>query len=56
MVVGPYDEVYAMPRGRPHKVALTVTSEIDLVPFGTLPRSSYKSHLVDWANAVAANE
>ena len=36
--------------------ALTVTSEIDLVPFGTLPRSSYKSHLVDWANAVAANE
>jgi phenylacetate-CoA ligase len=32
--------------------ALTFTSEIELVPFGSLPRSSYKSHLVDWSGAT----
>ncbi|HEY5081435.1 MAG TPA: AMP-binding protein [Bauldia sp.] len=36
--------------------ALVVTTEIDLLPFGTLPRSSYKSKLVDWSNAAPANE
>ncbi|MCR4281823.1 MAG: AMP-binding protein [Bauldia sp.] len=30
---------------------LVVTTEIDLVPHGALPRSSYKSHLVDWSEA-----
>ena len=34
--------------------ALVVTTEIELVPNGSLPRSSYKSHLVDWSSA--ANE
>ncbi len=28
--------------------ALTFTAEVTLVPNGSLPRSSYKSHLVDW--------
>ena len=36
--------------------ALTVAAEIDLVAFGTLPRSSYKSKLVDWSGAVAGDE
>ena len=30
---------------------LIVTTEIELVPFGTLPRSDYKSKLVDWSHA-----
>lgn len=30
---------------------LIVTTEIELVPFGTLPRSDYKSKLVDWSMA-----
>ncbi|MHA3977015.1 hypothetical protein ACW9UR_04955 [Halovulum sp. GXIMD14794] len=30
---------------------LIVTTEIELVPFGTLPRSDYKSKLVDWSGA-----
>lgn len=30
---------------------LIVTTEIELVPFGTLPRSDYKSKLVDWSAA-----
>ena len=30
---------------------LLVTTEIDLVPPGTLPRSDYKSKLVDWSQA-----
>jgi len=33
--------------------ALIVTTEIALVPQGALPRSSYKSHLVDWSEAKA---
>ncbi len=32
--------------------SLTVTTAIDLVPFGALPRSSYKSKLVDWSGAA----
>jgi phenylacetate-CoA ligase len=32
--------------------ALLVTTAIDLVAYGTLPRSTYKSKLVDWANAT----
>jgi phenylacetate-CoA ligase len=31
---------------------LVVTTEIVLVPWGTLPRSDYKSKLVDWSKAV----
>jgi phenylacetate-CoA ligase len=31
--------------------ALLVNAEIVLVPFGTLPRSDYKSKLVDWSEA-----
>lgn len=31
--------------------ALVVATAIELVPFGTLPRSSYKSHLIDWSHA-----
>ncbi|MFD0980014.1 phenylacetate--CoA ligase family protein [Tropicimonas aquimaris] len=30
---------------------LVVTTEIELVPFGTLPRTDYKSKLVDWSGA-----
>ncbi len=30
---------------------LVFTAEIVLVPFGTLPRSSYKQHLLDWSEA-----
>lgn len=30
---------------------LLVTTKIDLVPFGTLPRTDYKSKLVDWSGA-----
>ncbi len=36
--------------------ALTVATAIELVPNGSLPRSSYKSHLVDWSGAVAEKE
>ena len=35
---------------------LLVTTEIALVPHGSLPRSSYKSHLVDWSDAHIENE
>ncbi len=31
---------------------LLVTTEIALVPYGSLPRSSYKSDLVDWSEAT----
>jgi phenylacetate-CoA ligase len=31
--------------------ALLVTTDIELVPFGSLPRSDYKSKLVDWSEA-----
>ncbi len=37
-------------RGRLRE-ALTVTTEIELAPWGTLPRSDYKSKLVDWSSA-----
>jgi phenylacetate-CoA ligase len=30
---------------------LLVTTEITLVPFGTLPRTDYKSKLVDWSQS-----
>jgi phenylacetate-CoA ligase len=30
---------------------LIVTTEIELVPFGTLPRTDYKTKLVDWSGA-----
>ena len=33
---------------------LLVTAEIELVPWGTLPRSDYKSKLVDWSSAAEA--
>ena len=36
--------------------ALVVATEIELLPFGTLPRSSYKSKLVDWSNALPPYE
>jgi phenylacetate-CoA ligase len=32
--------------------ALTVAMTVELVPFGSLPRSSYKSKLVDWSAAT----
>jgi phenylacetate-CoA ligase len=35
---------------------LTVATEIELVPHGSLPRSSYKSHLVDWSLASGEDE
>ncbi len=35
---------------------LTVATEIELVPHGSLPRSSYKSKLVDWSLATGENE
>ena len=35
---------------------LTVTTAIELVPHGSLPRSSYKSHLVDWSLATGESE
>ena len=37
--------------GKRIREALLVTTEIELVPHGSLPRSSYKSHLVDWSEA-----
>ena len=30
---------------------LIFTADVVLVPFGSLPRSSYKSHLTDWSEA-----
>jgi phenylacetate-CoA ligase len=30
---------------------LIATTEIELVPYGTLPRSDYKLKLVDWSSA-----
>ena len=33
---------------------LLVSTEIELVPWGTLPRSDYKSKLVDWSSAAEA--
>jgi phenylacetate-CoA ligase len=36
--------------------ALTVATEIDLVAHGSLPRSSYKSKLVDWSEAAPTKE
>jgi phenylacetate-CoA ligase len=35
---------------------LLVTTWIVLVPFGSLPRSNYKSKLVDWTKAGAEKE
>ncbi len=35
---------------------LIFTAEVVLVPFASLPRSSYKSHLLDWSEAAPARE
>jgi phenylacetate-CoA ligase len=35
---------------------LLVTTGVVLVPFGSLPRSSYKSKLVDWSEADSGNK
>ena len=32
--------------------ALTVATEITLVPYASLPRTTYKAHLVDWSGAA----
>ena len=32
--------------------AMLVSTEITVVPFGSLPRSDYKSKLVDWSDAA----
>jgi phenylacetate-CoA ligase len=34
--------------------ALLVSTEVALVDHASLPRSSYKSHLVDWSDAAPA--
>ncbi len=36
--------------------ALLVATAIDLVPHGSLPRSDYKSKLVDWSGAATSDE
>ena len=36
--------------------ALQVTTAVTLVPHGSLPRSSYKSQLVDWSQATAEKD
>ena len=36
------------------RAKLLVTTKIELVPFGALPRSDYKSKLVDWQDAKRA--
>jgi phenylacetate-CoA ligase len=33
---------------------LLFTADVALVPLGSLPRSSYKSHLTDWSEATPA--
>lgn len=35
---------------------LVFTADVILVPFGSLPRSSYKSHLTDWSEALPAGQ
>lgn len=35
---------------------LLVTSDITLVPYGTIPRETYKAKLIDYTDAEAANE
>ncbi len=39
--------------GRRVREALLVAADVVLVPYGTLPRSDYKSKLVDWSEAEA---
>jgi phenylacetate-CoA ligase len=34
------------------RTKLVVTTEVELVPYGTLPRSEYKSKLVDFSESV----
>ena len=34
------------------RAQLLVTTDITLVPAGTLPRTDYKSKLIDWSEAV----
>ena len=34
--------------------ALTVATEITLVPYASLPRTTYKARLVDWSAAASA--
>ena len=35
------------------RTTLVVSTEVELVPYGTLPRSEYKSRLVDFSEAAA---
>ena len=37
------------------RTKLVVTTEVELVPYGTLPRSEYKSKLVDFSESAARN-
>jgi phenylacetate-CoA ligase len=37
------------------RTQLVVTTEVELVPYGTLPRSEYKSKLVDFSESAARN-
>jgi phenylacetate-CoA ligase len=45
------DAALAQDIARRVREVLLVTAEIRMVPFGTLPRSDYKSKLVDWSEA-----
>jgi len=47
---GAGDDLASRIRARLREVLL-VTTEITVVPFGSLPRSDYKSKLVDWSDA-----
>ena len=49
-------DVYVLERilgllGQRIRQALVVSSEVELVAWGSLPRSDYKSKLVDWSGA-----
>ena len=48
------DQALAGAIGEAIRSALVVTTEIVLLPAGTLPRSEYKSKLVDFSEAKAA--
>ena len=41
--------------GQRIRARLVVTADVVLAPYGSLPRSSYKSKLVDWSEAAPAN-
>ena len=50
---GAADEELARAIGQAIRTRLVVTAEIELVPYGTLGRSEYKSTLVDFSEAAA---